>query len=116
MVACLGRGADLHMAKLMPLPLTLLLQEIQIGFGFAFLVPAHPGSPGQNPESHKTVVVVSWMICLHVMGRHEQFKIASKLLTRGQHLGRIACVRTIVLLTDAACFLDCESTANIRSC
>jgi len=22
------------------------------------LVPAHPGSPGQNPESHKTVVVV----------------------------------------------------------
>jgi len=36
----------------------LLLQEIQIGFGFTFLVPAHPGSPGQNPESRKTVVVV----------------------------------------------------------
>ena len=32
----------------------LLLQEIQIGFGFTFLVPAHPGSPGQNPESHNT--------------------------------------------------------------
>jgi len=31
----------------------LLLQKIQIGFtfpGFAFLVPAHPGSPGQIPE------------------------------------------------------------------
>jgi len=31
----------------------LLLQEIQIGFtlpGFTFLVPAHPGSPGQIPE------------------------------------------------------------------
>jgi len=26
--------------------------------GFTFLVPAHPGSPGQNPESRKTVVVV----------------------------------------------------------
>jgi len=36
----------------------LLLQEIQIGFGFIFLVPAHPGSPGQNPESRKMVVVL----------------------------------------------------------
>jgi len=36
----------------------LLLQEIQIGFGFTFLVAAHPGSPGQNPESRKMVVVV----------------------------------------------------------
>jgi len=35
----------------------LLLQEIQIGFGFTFLVLAHPGSPGQNPESCKTVIV-----------------------------------------------------------
>jgi len=26
--------------------------------GFTFLMPAHPGSPGQNPESRKTVVVV----------------------------------------------------------
>ena len=29
----------------------LLLQEIRIGFGFTLLVAAHPGSPGQNPES-----------------------------------------------------------------
>ena len=36
----------------------LLLHEVQIGFGFTFLVLAHPGSPGQNPESCKTVVVV----------------------------------------------------------
>jgi len=36
----------------------LLLQEIQIGFCFTVLVPAHPGSPGQNPESRKTVVIV----------------------------------------------------------
>jgi len=35
-----------------------LLQEIQIGFGFTFMVPAHLGSPGQNPESRKMVVVV----------------------------------------------------------
>ena len=36
----------------------LSFQEIQIGFGFTFLVPAYPGSPGQNPESRKTVAVV----------------------------------------------------------
>jgi len=41
------RGADLHMAQLMPLPLTVYcFGNIQIGF--TFLVPAHPGSPGQR--------------------------------------------------------------------
>ena len=47
MVICLERGADLHMAQLMPLPLTVsCFSKIQIGF--TFLVPAHPGSPGQR--------------------------------------------------------------------
>ena len=47
MVICLERGADLHMAQLMPLPLTISrFNKIQIGF--TFLVPAHPGSPGQR--------------------------------------------------------------------
>jgi len=45
MVICLEQGADLHMAQLMPLPLTVSrFSKIQIGF--TFLVPAHPGSPG----------------------------------------------------------------------
>jgi len=35
----------------------LLLQEIHIGFGFIFLVPAHAGSPGKNSDSRKMVVV-----------------------------------------------------------
>jgi len=26
--------------------------------GFTFLVPAHPGSPRQNPENHETVIAV----------------------------------------------------------
>jgi len=44
-VICLERGADLHMAQLMPLPFTVsCFRKIQIGF--TFLVPAHPGSPG----------------------------------------------------------------------
>ena len=47
MVICLERGADLHMAQLIPLPLTVsCFSKIQIGF--TFLVPAHPGSPGQR--------------------------------------------------------------------
>ena len=46
MVVCLECSADLHMAQLMPLPLTVsCFSKIQIGF--TFLVPAHPGSPGQ---------------------------------------------------------------------
>ena len=44
MVICLERGADLHMAQLMPLLLTVsCFSKIQIGF--TFLVPAHPSSP-----------------------------------------------------------------------
>jgi len=47
MVICLERSADLHMAQLMPLPLTVsCFSESQIDF--TFLVPAHPGSPGQR--------------------------------------------------------------------
>ena len=47
MVICLERGADLHMAQLMPLPLTVsCFSKIQTGF--TFLLPAHPGSPGQQ--------------------------------------------------------------------
>jgi len=39
---------DLHMAQLMPLPLTVsCFSKIQTGF--TFLVPAHPGSPGKRP-------------------------------------------------------------------
>ena len=47
MVICLEPVADLHMAQLIPLPLTLsCFSKIQIGF--TFVVPAHPGSPGQR--------------------------------------------------------------------
>jgi len=44
---CLKRGADLHMAQLTPLSLV----------GFIFLVPVHPGSPGQR--AIKRVCVIS---------------------------------------------------------
>ena len=46
-VICLERGADLHMAQLMPLPLTVsCFSKIQISF--TFLVSAHLSSPGQR--------------------------------------------------------------------
>jgi len=46
-VTGLQQGADLHMAQLMPLPLTVsCFSKIQIGF--TVLVPAHLGSPGQR--------------------------------------------------------------------
>jgi len=47
MVICLELGADLRMAQVMPVPLTVFcFSKIQIGF--TFLVPAHPDSPGQR--------------------------------------------------------------------
>jgi len=47
MVICLERGADLHMAQLMPLPLIVAcFSKIQIGF--TFLLPIHLGSPGKR--------------------------------------------------------------------
>ena len=55
-VISLEQGADLHMAQLMPLPLTVsCLSKIQTGF--TFLVPAHPGSPGKR--------AVKW-VCVRV--------------------------------------------------
>jgi len=46
MVICPEQGADLHMAQLIPLPLTGQI-------GFTFLVPAYPGCPEQK--------AVKWM-------------------------------------------------------
>jgi len=49
----------LHMAQLIPLPLTVYcFSKIQIGF--TFVVPVHPGNPGQSPEGCKMDV------CVHV--------------------------------------------------
>jgi len=46
----------LHVAQLMPLPLTVsCCSKIQIGF--AFLVPAHPGSPGKGAVKRVCVCV-----------------------------------------------------------
>jgi len=56
MVICLERGADLHTAQLMPLPLTVsCFSEIQTGF--TFLVSAHPGSPRKRAVKRVCVCI-----------------------------------------------------------
>ena len=70
--------ADLHMAQQMLLPLTVpCFSKIQIGF--IFLVPAHPGSPGQRANKWLCVCVgliptyyaTMQIIPLHIHGSKE---------------------------------------------
>ena len=61
LVVCLQRGADLHMAQLMPLPLSVCcFSKVQIGF--TFLVLAHLGSPGKR-------AVKQVCVCAYVRAR-----------------------------------------------
>ena len=56
MIICVEQGANLHMAQLMSLPLTVsCFSKIQIGF--AFLVPAYPGSPGKRAVKRVCVCI-----------------------------------------------------------
>jgi len=62
-VVCLELGADLHMAQLMPLPLTVsCFNKIQIGF--TFLLPADPSSPGKGAVKRVCVCVC---VCVLVL-------------------------------------------------
>ena len=66
MVICLERGADLHMAQLMPLPLTVsCFSKIQIGI--TFLVPAYPGSPGKTAIKRVCVCVCVFTEEIHTL-------------------------------------------------
>ena len=59
---CLERDADLHMAQLMPLPLTVSCFN-KIQSGFTFLVPAYLGSPGKGPLNVRACVRAC--VCWH---------------------------------------------------
>ena len=70
---CLERGADLHMAQLMPLPLTVsCFSKIQIGF--TFLVPAHPGRPRQRAVKWVCVAILLMVRMSHSQWRDTDFK------------------------------------------
>jgi len=59
----LEQVADLHMAQLMPLPLTVsCFSEIQIGF--TFLVPANPGCPEKRAVKRVCVCVCVVLYCI----------------------------------------------------
>ena len=73
MVICLELGADLHMAQLMPPPLTVsCFNKIQIGF--TFLVPADPGSPGKRAVKRVCVCVCVCISVLKVIKNYVMFK------------------------------------------
>ena len=67
-VICLERGADLHMAQLMLLPLIVsCFSKIQIGFTFLRL--ADLGSPGKGPLNGCACVCVFVSFCLSIIDR-----------------------------------------------
>jgi len=62
-IISLERGADLHMAHLMPLPLTVsCFSKIQIGF--TFLLPAHLGSLGDVHEIYLLYQQIFLLYCV----------------------------------------------------
>jgi len=68
-VVCQEQGADLHMAQLMPLLLTVsCFRKIQIGF--TFLVSADLGSPGQRAVKRVCMCVcVCVCVCVGPMSQ-----------------------------------------------
>ena len=69
MVICLQRGEELHMAQLMPMPLTVSCFS-KIRIGFTFLVTAHPGSRGQRAVK-RVCVCVCVMLCISLQPKSE---------------------------------------------
>ena len=79
-VVCLEQGADLHMAQLMPLPLTVsCFSKIQIVF--TFLVPAHLGSPRKRAVKWVCVCAcnIAWV----------------RMNSRGNCLGILQCLESV---------------------
>jgi len=69
MVICLERGADLHMAQLMPLPLTVSCFS-KSRLVLTFLVPAHPGSPAQMAVKRVCVPAINFANCRPILKIH----------------------------------------------
>jgi len=75
MVICLERGADLHMAQLMPLPFTVCcFSKIQIGFTFL-------GIPGKRAVN---LVCVYWATCI---SQYPQLRTEGRILLERSYTG-----------------------------
>ena len=113
MVICLERCADLHMAQLIPLPLTVsCFRKIQIGF--TFLVPAHPGSPGQRAVLGVwvCVCVLSGWRCIWQKG-HAVFCILAISLNRQLPVNHVMCDRSFKPAYSSLNTLQCLYTVNL---
>jgi len=115
-VICLERGADLHTAQLMPLPLTVsCFSKIQIGF--TCLVPAHLASPRKGPLNgcvcvSDFILVIVTIFCL----------ISGSVLFMSDLTPLVVCIPTLsALLCDVLCTVICthdqlnESYINVCS-
>jgi len=96
MVICLEQGGDLHMAQLMPLPLTVSFFS-KIQFGFTFLVPAHLDSPGKRAVKQ---------VCVCVGSIISVFRFSST-FSENKHLG--------ISGTGFFCMLDIFATVNTKA-
>ena len=104
MVICLERGADLHVAQLMPLTLTVsCFSKIQIDF--TFLVPAHLGSPRKGP------LIVCVCVCF-ISKRYLYFSIGNG---QPREPALLPIVSTHLLLL-CAMLLQCLVTATVDRC
>ena len=79
MVVGLEQGADLHMAQVMPLPLTVS-RSSKIQIGFTFLVPAYPGCPGKE--------AVKWLLLLLFGYTCTRVKFYLKILSHCRNIAR----------------------------
>ena len=92
MVNFLEWDADLHMAQLMPLQLTVTcFSKIQIGF--TFLVPAHPGSPGKRSVKRVCVCSVSVFFSGCFL---QNYSISCKWIFAGLWFGRFLALTLLV--------------------
>ena len=74
MVICLERGADLHMAQLMPLPLTVsCFSKIQIGFTFLYWLTWVV--PDKGPLNECVYVYVTLLYCIFMCRSQNMLKI-----------------------------------------
>ena len=118
MVICLERGADLHIAQLMPLQLTdSCFSKIQIGF--TFLVPAHPGSPGKMAVKQVCVCVVNslcgTLMHVHIIELYLLFEaVAALVLCFSLHAAFCAIANSNCIAVIEVCILVCVHV--IQSC
>ena len=103
MVICLEQGADLHTAQPISLPLTVsCFSKIQIGF--TFLVPAHPGSPGQRAVKRVCVYLFAFSALTLLVGF--TFLVPAYPCSPGQRAVKRVCV----------CFLSLFAVIDILYC